>query len=382
MAKGKGSGAEKKKVAIITGTYPPMRCGVGDYTATLADHLARQGVEVSVLTSVAAQPALGKVDVLNVVASWHWGSIKIILEQLRSLSPDLVLMQWPTAAYGRSLAVNVLPRAIKKQFPSLPLVATLHELRYFKPWTRLRLRWLYQAASHLILVDSQDRAYVPGRLTWTLPMTTIPIGSSIPMASGRERMRLRRQWGIAPQEKIVVFFGMANAPKGLLSLVESLAALPYLPLRLLLVSELNAGHAYQKKVLTRLEQTSLMQRTIILANRPAQEVAGLLASADLAVLPFEDGVSMKRSTLMACLNQGLPIITTIPGEDDQAWFHHEQNMLLVPPRNPQALKEAIERLMHDQPLRQRLGEGARALAHQFGWEAIAKQHIRIFKKLW
>ncbi len=384
MTRTTGTKANQKKVAIISGTFPPMRCGVGDYTAMLSQHLAGQAVTVSVLTSTAAQALPGPVEVLPMVPQWRWGSIKLIIDQLRILSPDIVLMQWPTAAYGRSLAINYLPRAIKNNFPELPLVATLHELRYFKPWTRLRLHWLYQAASQLILVDPQDRAYVPDPLTWTLPMATIPIGSSIPVAPARDRSRYRRQWGLAPQEKVIVFFGMANAPKGLLALVDSLAGLTYLPFKLLLVTELKPEQPYQKKVLNRLEQTRLVERTIIVSNRPAREVAGLLASADMAVLPFEDGVSLKRSSLMACLQQGLPVITTEPWEEEQrqSWFRHEVNMLLVPPHDRQVLNSAIERLIHDRPLGQKLSQGAKALAGQFVWETIAKQHIRIFKKLW
>ena len=44
------------KVLLVTGSFPPMKCGVGDYTACLAEALARKpNIEVAVLTSQGAE---------------------------------------------------------------------------------------------------------------------------------------------------------------------------------------------------------------------------------------------------------------------------------------------------------------------------------------
>ena len=39
------------KVTFLTGEYPPMQGGIGDYTALLARHLQALGVESSILIS-------------------------------------------------------------------------------------------------------------------------------------------------------------------------------------------------------------------------------------------------------------------------------------------------------------------------------------------
>lgn len=46
------------RVLMITGSYPPHVCGVGDYTARLCEALAGQGLEVCVLTSRSGLPAV------------------------------------------------------------------------------------------------------------------------------------------------------------------------------------------------------------------------------------------------------------------------------------------------------------------------------------
>jgi hypothetical protein len=42
------------RVLFITGEYPPLEGGVGDFTHLLGQEMARQGAEVGVLTSCTA----------------------------------------------------------------------------------------------------------------------------------------------------------------------------------------------------------------------------------------------------------------------------------------------------------------------------------------
>ena len=54
--------------------------------------------------------------------------------------------------------------------------------------------------------------------------------------------------------------------------------------------------------------------------------------------------------------------------------------LLVPPRDPAALRSAIERLLGDSALRERLGAAARAKARlDFSWEAATKATIAAYR---
>ena len=58
---------------------------------------------------------------------------------------------------------------------------------------------------------------------------------------------------------------------------------------------------------------------------------------------------------------------------------HERELLLVPPRDPQALTAAIGRLLHDAPLRARLGSAARARAlTHFNQRAVADTSLATY----
>ncbi len=103
---------------------------------------------------------------------------------------------------------------------------------------------------------------------------------------------------------------------------------------------------------------------------PPAGVSAHLCAADVLVMPYRDGVSLRRGTLMAALAHGRPLITTQPAEPSPA-FRHGDNMWLVAPDDAAGLAAAVLTLAGDGPLRARLGDGARALAASFSWPAIA-----------
>jgi glycosyltransferase involved in cell wall biosynthesis len=54
--------------------------------------------------------------------------------------------------------------------------------------------------------------------------------------------------------------------------------------------------------------------------------------------------------------------------------------LLVPPRDPAALREALERLLGDAELRRRLGAAAReSVRRRLGWEAVTTATLHAYE---
>ena len=64
------------RVLFVTGEYPPMQGGVGDYTWSLGSALSARGVDVHVLTSHEAGPPIWRRPALaNVypdMQNWGW----------------------------------------------------------------------------------------------------------------------------------------------------------------------------------------------------------------------------------------------------------------------------------------------------------------------
>jgi polysaccharide biosynthesis protein PslF len=107
------------RVLLITGEFPPMQGGVGDFTNEIAKGMAARGVEVSVLTSRRAAPAsrsasdLCSFSVLPLVDHWGWSSLRVVGRCIRDWQPDLVSIQYQTGAFGMHPAIDFLPRYLR-----------------------------------------------------------------------------------------------------------------------------------------------------------------------------------------------------------------------------------------------------------------------------
>jgi glycosyltransferase involved in cell wall biosynthesis len=109
------------------------------------------------------------------------------------------------------------------------------------------------------------------------------------------------------------------------------------------------------------------------------DMPATLAKADIFCLPsYREGVP---SALLEACASGLPIVTTdVPGCRDVVTHGH--NGLLVPPRDPQALAEAITTLLTEPTLRDAMGKSGRKLAlEKFSLEKIIEQTLDVYREI-
>ncbi|MFH1923323.1 MAG: glycosyltransferase [Planctomycetota bacterium] len=90
---------------------------------------------------------------------------------------------------------------------------------------------------------------------------------------------------------------------------------------------------------------------------PPEQLAAYLAACDVLVQPYPDGVSSRRTTVMAGLALGLPIVTTEGFLTEPIW-RETKAVELAPATSPDKLAASAEALLAD-PLR-RVELGARA----------------------
>ena len=96
--------------------------------------------------------------------------------------------------------------------------------------------------------------------------------------------------------------------------------------------------------------------------RTRLEVARIVSRSDAAVLASAPTRNGKREgipvALMEAMSAGLPVVATRTGGIPEL-VHHEHNGFVVPPADPDALADALERLARDPALRERMGRAGR-----------------------
>ena len=109
------------------------------------------------------------------------------------------------------------------------------------------------------------------------------------------------------------------------------------------------------------------------------DVARLLREAHVACLPsYREGLPLFLAEAAAA---GRPVVTTdVPG--CRSVVRAGETGLLVPARDPSALADALEPLLVDAQLRQRIGASARALAlREFAKERVNDAMLRVYSSL-
>jgi glycosyltransferase involved in cell wall biosynthesis len=128
------------------------------------------------------------------------------------------------------------------------------------------------------------------------------------------------------------------------------------------------------------ERLGIASAVVWAGGRTGEETSGILQSGDLYVVPYDDGASVRRGSLMAGLAHGLPVVSTC-SRLESVYLKDGLNIALVPPKNADALASRITSLLMRPEEAAALGKAALALAEQFSWVAIARQTRAVYERV-
>ena len=112
----------------------------------------------------------------------------------------------------------------------------------------------------------------------------------------------------------------------------------------------------------------------------ADELVRHYSTAEMCVVPsLYEGFGLPAAEAMAC---GLPVVSTTGGALPEVVGPDGEAGILIPPANPEALAEAIRRLLADTPLRRRMGEaGRKRIESEFTWQRAAQKTVEVYREV-
>jgi len=331
------------KIALVTGSYPPETCGIGDYTCQLAKALSGQGLDVEVVKR----------------RNWSIGQTAGIIGSIKALGPDIVHIQYPTAGFGWHLTPHILSLL-------MPAVITLHEVTEAHILRKLSLYPFTLRSRQVIFTTPYEREFALKRAPWIADRSSvIPIGSNITIGPANRSRALSE----------IVYFGLFRPNKGI-EQVLSLAALVMeqnLDYRIRMI-----GKPFPKDspFYGELQERSRNLPVLWNADLDDTAVAELLSTAAFAYMPFPDGASGRRGSLLALLANGVATVTT-KGAHTQASLDEA----VLYSRTPEQALSLIQQLRCNDSGREQLSGKARTYASQFDWDVIARKHREIYVAL-
>jgi len=363
----------KPPLLIISPFFPPKRGGLADHTERLAQAMSA-GNEVTVLTSAGGADGSG----YRLQASIRdWGDGGALLAAIEQASPrGPILWQYVPHMYGRGGANLQLPGVmaeLARRGRRQLLIAHEIAARY-SPWPqRFYFAWA-QRRQWRTIVPSMDfvgistEAWLEPWCAWwpeaRAKFVLLPSPSSVPLAAMPENHRgqWRERHGLSADTRIIAYFGSTGAGKQFPWVMEAWRRAAAGPDKVALAvmggeSKMNAGE----------RSAGLLQ----LGYLPPEEVSATLQAADILALPFDDGVSERRTSAMAGLQHGCAVVTTV-GANTGPTFRRAEFIRATDAADPEEFNTAVVNVLADEALRVRLGSAGRvAYERDYSWPVVA-----------
>ena len=199
----------------------------------------------------------------------------------------------------------------------------------------------------------------------------LPVGSNLPDARSA-RTHTRARLGIRDGQPVLAAFGTSH-PTRLFGLIG--AAIAAVGLGNSDVVVLNLGASSPDLC------DGFSGRMVRPGHVAALDLARYLSTADLLLLPFSDGAATRRTTIMAGLQHGIPILST-DGTSTSGDLRDSGAIALTPADAPAGVyaRRAWE-LLADAPERDRLGQAGRQLYEKrFSWSVIAERLVEMIEE--
>ncbi|WP_396437033.1 sugar transferase [Limnohabitans sp.] len=352
ITKGEAGGAQTHVLELCRALQGRVRftvvIGGNDTHSVLGQALGDLGIAVLALPSL--QNSLNPLKVIT--------SVRAMLAHMRVLQPDVI--------HAHSAVAGVIARLAGK-LRQTPVVYTVHGFGFKPqaPWLIRTNAWLAEAVlaawtTRMVCVSAYEK-----QLAARLPMPPERVSvvhnalADVPWRSD-----------MAAQPPHLVMVARMAAPKRPDVLIEALALLA--PLGLQPPTRILGGGPD----LARHQQAAAPMPHIQMEG-DVSDVAQRLAQHQIFVL-LSDHEGLPISILEA-MRAGMAIVATrLPGIEDM--LTHEESAWLVP-NSPQAVADALQTLLADAPLRQRLGRAARARYEaQFQPEVMAEPVLAIYQQ--
>ncbi len=328
---------------MVTGSYPPDVCGVGDSTFRLVSALQKMHVNVEVISNV----------------NWATSNFLNVKRHISEINPDIIHIQYPTVGYG----YHITPQILSLFFPT---ITTLHEVSQSNILRQWALYPFSIASRHLVFTSEYERKYACIWAPWVESRSkVIPIGSNILTGIQVTKPRLEE----------VIYFGLIRSNKGLEDFIEvaSLAKARKLNIGFRVIGMIDAkSHEYY----TKLSNQTLNLPITWSIGLSHSEVADYLSKSSLAYLPFPDGVSERRGSLLAALSNSVAVVTTKGTHTPSVM----QNAVAFAD-NPNHALGIITKLIADSNQLAFLQKAGYEYAQQFSWDIIAKKHIALYNSI-
>ena len=333
--------------------YPPAKGGMEAIVRLIcretANHVQNRVLAANDDRFARVEELDGAVEVVRLPAIVKIGAVAVcpgFPAQLAREDADLIVLHEPNPI---ALVAYFLVR------PSARLIVWFHS-DVIRPSWRYRLfyrpflRFALKSAARIVVSSAPLKETAPALREWRAKCMVIPFGVERPVESASVAARaeeIRREM----KQPFALFVGRLVGYKGVDVLID---ALRHSSAAAVIVGDGPLKGALEAQA----HAAGIFDRVRFAGQVSNDELAALYRACDLFVLPSVTRQEAFGVVQIEAMSRAKPVVSTELGTG-VSWVNvHGETGFVVPPRDPVALREAIERLLGNSMERQKMGTAA------------------------
>ena len=365
------------KLCLITGSFPPIVCGVGDYTQNLCKVIA-PFCDLSIITS---QDVVPNDDLpwkmICSMNQWNFSEIIKLIHLISLEKPDIVHIQYPSIRYRKYLMINFLPFFLRIKNRHWKVITTLHEYSDNGLLGQIRLFPNILFSHEIIVVDEEyqtDIKKIP--LFKSTSITCIHNAHNVTSIPDLiEVDRIHQILSSDGKYKLMGFFGFIRVEKGLENILYAMISMKnegnLLSKLVLLGSFPNSDYANGLRNI--ISENQLDDYIISTGYLSDNQVANYISAIDFFVYPFVYGVSPKNTSVLVAIAHDKPLITT--RRNGKTVIDAHGIYYLNSSSDIREIVNLIDRFQSDM-----LMYGVDYTSFDLTWDRVGKEHLRLYEK--
>ena len=370
------------KILHITKKYPEALGGDAVVVYNLEKQQEKIGHKVSIVTSNCSgiknkenvfkfglkdiAPNLDKITirrVMSLIILFFWG-----LKRLGKLYPDIIHSHSADLGFFISFPAGLY---------HIPVVNTCHSVTFPDKQYGFMKRFAeifflkYGRFKRIITVDKSSLE----------SFKEAGINNVIYIPNGVDTERFDRQKQKfekrGDQKIIFLFVGRLESEKGLKYLFHAVRILKDRTknFKFLIVGDSSQRNAFKNLA----KNLGIEEYIFFMGKVDTDKIIKIYHNSDVFVLPsIHEGLPL---TLLEAWAARLPIVTTNVGGIPEICVNRE-NALIVPPKDPEALADAMIEILEDGMLAKKMGKNGRKLVEEkYTWEKIAEKTEKVYERL-
>jgi glycosyltransferase involved in cell wall biosynthesis len=345
---------------LLTGEYPPSSGGVGDYTRTLAGELARRGHSVHVWCPAVASNAEQGLIQLHALPDRFRARSREALQSAWDALPGIVLLQYVPNVLGAGGMNLRFCRWLRAAASRHDVRVMFHEPYFYFSWSPTgNLRAVVQRLMAAELLHAGRTIYVSTD-TWRRYLTTsrrpvvLPVPSTIPRSCDSDAAARRRTHVATNGEaEVVGHFGTYgdHITRELETVVPLLLGARSTAQFVLIGRGSDRFAAFLRE-----RHGSLAARIHDTGVLSSMDVAAAIRACDVMVQPYPDGITTRRTSVMASLTNCVATVSTAGALTEAVW---RETGAVALARDGRAIAERVVALLESASERAALAEAGR-----------------------